>query len=496
MKIKQKIKQNNTTNNVKSLQIKRGHTKLILRDIHTGKEEVYEDDNMQTNAINEMLVDCGWLNRDNLDQNNLATQLLGGVMMFDQTITEDATIIDAPNGCTMIANASYGVSSGTSASDPTEMGSYTAGESGWEGNTLVLQYDWLASQGNSSSPIKCICATGKDWGYVGEGNAQSVLSRSSKVTPQLYGVITEYYVSGYPCRLSILDSSIYTVDFSDLANGNLTIRKYRLPLTKVNLRGTQSNPVILSEVTISAPEHMTSSNIHVIRDTGNKLMVNNSSTSTSAVWGTDYTQYLWEIDPVTATATETVIANTSGTDELKSMCNCVWMGDDCVAFISGTEGYITRDGRKIYSMKRTNGTWGNIQVCDSPFGIYGNRIDTGWYHSVRTWQNRALVYGQYYSGEYYYNELMFDYDLNKCWLTNGTSQRSGELGAYSEVHDAPMICYQRYLSTSNPVVYRIRINRHQACIATINNLASPVQKTPDKSMTLQYTFEFIEDDEE
>ena len=81
----------------KVLQIRKGETTITLRDAD-GHEEVYHDRNMQTNAINEMLRNCGWLNRDNLDQTNLATQLLGGVLLYHDAITEDATVVVAPAG--------------------------------------------------------------------------------------------------------------------------------------------------------------------------------------------------------------------------------------------------------------------------------------------------------------------------------------------------------------------------------------------------------------
>ena len=100
--------------------IKSGKILLELKDIKTGKVEKVFEHNMQTNAIDEMVTNCGWLNNDNLDKSNLAEQLLGGVMLFDDDIDEDADIVYVPEGLTMVANGAVGtVNNG----NPTELGS-------------------------------------------------------------------------------------------------------------------------------------------------------------------------------------------------------------------------------------------------------------------------------------------------------------------------------------------------------------------------------------
>ena len=298
----------------KVLQIRKGETTITLRDAD-GHEEVYHDRNMQTNAINEMLRNCGWLNRDNLDQTNLATQLLGGVLLYHDTITEDATVVVAPAGNAMTANACHGIGNGESEGDPTEMGSYVAGESGWQNDgSLLLVFEWTTSQGNGT--ISAVCATNKEYGYCGEGNANN-LQRSTKQSLTLSGTATLYTIQGVPCKLSLSDSSVYGIAL-DQENETITIRKYRLPLSKVNIKGTPTAPVVLSETEIAMPAHMVGATIGGYESTGGiqdidgHLIVLNTATPSSGYWGTDYTQYMWDIDPAAGTVTESTLLNTSG----------------------------------------------------------------------------------------------------------------------------------------------------------------------------------------
>lgn len=480
----------------KVLQIRKGETTITLRDAD-GHEEVYHDTNMQTNAINEHLRNCGWLNRDNLDQTNLATQLLGGVLLYHDSITEDANIVVAPAGNAMTANACHGVGNGESEGDPTEMGSYVAGESGWQNDgSLLLVFEWTTSQGNGV--ISAVCATNKEYGYCGEGNANG-LQRSSKQSLTLSGTATPYTIQGYPCKLSLTDSSVYGITL-DQANETITIRQYRLPLTKVNIKGTPAAPVVLSETEIAMPAHMVGATIGSYESTGGvqdvdgHLIVLNTATVSSGYWGTDYTQYMWDIDPTAGTVTESTLLNTSGVATLHCIENPMWMGRDCVAFVDGYEGSrydYYRDTRKIYSMKRTEGVWGAIQACDNPYGQehtsnYGNVRGIGWdYGNAITVGKGIVVTGKTGGG----NNLLFDYETNTALVTNG-NWTTGYLHTLMPT-DAPLIGYT-YSGTTDGNA--ITIVRKQTCISTINNLGTPVTKTADKTMKLQYRFEFEEDE--
>lgn len=470
----------------------KGETKIILTD-KSGKREVYRDTNMITNALVEHLENCGFLNTPNVNQNNLIEQLLGGIMAFDNTITENASQTFVPAGLRMTANGCVGVDND---GIPLELGSYNDVQSGWINGKYVQTYDYTYTQANGT--IACVCLTGKDWGYVGEGNSlENSGVASTQKQPSLYGTPTNYRILGVPCRLSLTDSSIYGIDFSDVSNGNITIRKYRLPIDEINLQGTQTAPYVLSETTISAPTGFPAvedSSSYVpcvsrgtVYDTGETLAILSVNTEGST-WGSGYTQTLWEIDPVTATITTSTLANTSG-DTLHAMCFPIWFGKDKVAFIDGYDGYTygssygLRDGRKIYSMSRTGGTWGNMRSCTNPIGVNTENNDCGWISPNRVTSGRALVYGGT-------GDIMYDFTLNEAYQVNGYHNNR-----IQESLDAPMIGYKAYSSYESGVIYyQLNLYRHESYIATINNLATPITKTAQKTMVIVYTLTFLDTD--
>lgn len=467
----------------------KGHTDIILTNVKTGEVERHSDDNMVTNAIAEYLANCGFLNANNVDQDNMVVKLLGGVMAFDEPLTESATIVKVPGGFAMIANGCVGVDND---SEVLECGSFSDSESGWQQDGSYVQtYDYSTSQANGK--ISCVCLTGQDYGYMGEGNSLSGLNRLSPRNLTQVGNVTEYSITGFPCRLSVSDSSVYGIDFSDIANSNITIRKYRLPLTKVNLKGTKSAPALLSETTITAPSSLVTEWSGISYDNGciedNEGILSILSMPTSSGWGSGYTQYLWEIDPVNATIVESTLSNTSG-DDLYGIFLPMWMGKDCLAWINGygRDGWYN-DARYIYSMKRTNGVWSNIQKCENAFGTYNSMFrSAGWSYRFRSADDRVLIYGQKWNGSTYeYAILNFDYTANKIYMTNGMTQQSL---MYHRSADKPLVKYWGRSLGDN--AYGININRDETYIATINNLATPVQKTPEKTMKIVYRLTFTD----
>ena len=472
----------------------KGHTDIILTNVKTGEVERHSDDNMLTNAIAEYLASCGFLNANNVDQDNMVVKLLGGVMAFDEAISESATQVFAPDDLEMIANGSVGVDN---VSEVLELGSYSETESGWQQDGSYVQtYDYSTTQGNGT--IACVCLTGQDFGYVGEGNSLSGEVMESRRNLTQYGTVTQYTINGVPCRLDFANSTIYGVDFSDIGNNNVTIRKYRLPVTKVNLKGTKTAPVILSETTIQAPtalvDELTKTGYVTlpsmgdgsIQDVDGHLMILKRNDDPNA-WGNGFTQYLWDIDVVNATIAESTLVNSSG-ETLHSICYPVWLTKDRIAFIDGWDGYsyqAKKYGQYVYSMQRTNGTWGSMQKCSNPIGAtaeQGQR-NCGWNCKIRSSSKRAVV-------DAYGYMVIFDFAKNKVYTTNGGVNYT-QMPSYNMAYDKPLIKYMATGATAlQPHV--IYVCRDETYIATINNLATPVQKTPEKTMKIVYRLTFTD----
>ena len=163
----------------------KGHTEIQLRDARTGRlVQRTHDDNMVTNGVAEFLKNHGVLNDTpfvSAVRENLITELMGGILLFNDTLTENASNTRLTDGVKMTANAAYGTAH---TGDPSELGSYDANETGWQNanhSVYRLVYTWTTSQGNGV--IKSAALTSRVHGIVGEGNSQSGATLSSPVDP-------------------------------------------------------------------------------------------------------------------------------------------------------------------------------------------------------------------------------------------------------------------------------------------------------------------------
>lgn len=152
----------------------KGHTRIELTSVKTGKKKVIEHDNtFQSAVLTKQLRSLGaaknspW-NNTTWAGRQLWRNLCGGILLFRDAIDltgGDVEYMPATNA--MTANGAYGVSN---SSTPVELGSFNSVESSTGGkNSLVFVYDWDTSHGNGT--IGCVCLTSETGGYIGYGNA-------------------------------------------------------------------------------------------------------------------------------------------------------------------------------------------------------------------------------------------------------------------------------------------------------------------------------------
>jgi len=461
-----------------------GHTTILLKNVKTGEVERFEDDNMMTNAIQSYFTNCGFLNYPNLDKNTLVETLLGGVLLFDDEITESATQVRVPSGVKMVANCCVGQNS---ALEPTEMGIYSEEESGWQNDGSYQQtYDWTTSRGNGT--IACVCLTGKAHGYVGEGNSTSNVRTSSRQNDfGLTGsVTTQSGILGDIFHIDLTDSSCYAFDLTDAAtNGYGVLRKYRLPISKLRLDATMSAPVVLSETQVQLDEYfigVLTTNDYSIRVEPNdgKLVLwnihNVISVSTQPDWGTTWTQYVWELTH-TGTITRTTLQNNSGLS-LKGLQAAHFDGN-YIFFVDAFGSNLYRsqvDTTTIYIYNRTSNA---ITAVTNPNGYaaaasyysgmwQGRLASAGWTLRSKSGDGRIITSGDFPvvvdgAGTVFANNA--DTDGTQFFPVSGLISQSGA-----------------------------NLYRDQAYIATINNLETPIVKTAEKTMKVVYKITFDEEE--
>ena len=152
------------------MQTIKGHTKIILTDVRSGKKKIVEHDNtFQASYLANMLRSFGVANASPWSNETFAANafwrnMCGGIFLFRDPITAPCEYM--PAGNLMVANSAYGVEN---LSQPSELGSYNSIESALSGAGITIVYDWGTSQGNGT--ISCVCLTSEIGGYIGYGNA-------------------------------------------------------------------------------------------------------------------------------------------------------------------------------------------------------------------------------------------------------------------------------------------------------------------------------------
>lgn len=161
----------------------KGHTKIELTDVKTGKKQIIEKDNaFQAGVLAKYMRSMGAYNNNPYANSTWAGQpiwrnLCGGIFCFRDPIDNSEDEVEyMPAGNEMVANGAYMVNN---AGTPIELGSYNEVESSTSGNdSVTFVYDWLTSQGNGT--ISCVCLSTEIGGYIGYGNPSGVAASTKK----------------------------------------------------------------------------------------------------------------------------------------------------------------------------------------------------------------------------------------------------------------------------------------------------------------------------
>ena len=149
----------------------KGKTIIELTDVKTGEVERHESDNMITNALYHIFEPFGHYKKPDklLTSSEMIPfyqNLLGGLLLFDGEIQENAEQIYAPSSVNLTACGVYGRQNDTT---NTCRGDYnmTESEVNLSSKYVKFVYDFTTSQGNGN--IACVALTSKRAGYCGYG---------------------------------------------------------------------------------------------------------------------------------------------------------------------------------------------------------------------------------------------------------------------------------------------------------------------------------------
>lgn len=477
----------------------KGHSKIELKDIQTGDVQVFENDNLVTNALSEYLKCTGisdtTLFNATTVKNPLWQKLLGGILLFDTALEEsvDNIFLPAPP-VKMIGN---GTAFYSTSGVVTELGNWNEQESGiQEDGSLKLVWDYGTNQANGT--IACACLTSADAGYIGCGNAASKERYAAVATNG--NTIQDYFAANtfkqikvpfqyiYVIYADYVNNCIYYVDADSMkynaataekhwyTTGTILIHKYRFGLSGIDVHISEKveNPVETYEITLP---------------------------DTIKNWiGSDYASYSFEIT-VDENYETYIVFNKNASGELAAN------GDFYIMKINSlTEGTTT-----VYHMTNTAGY--AVYVCYTIVKV--SNIFGGYYYTKRTGNNVNYItrfklndstdideigyatLGANIPHQYIIGRNLYCSTGAALYRVNTVSKelevQNGVYGHSSDIEkialkSAPLL----YLMSGTPsyqnhITY---IERNHMYLATINNLSEPVVKTASKTMKVTYTVTF------
>lgn len=481
-----------------------GHMDITLTNVKTGEVEEIHHDNIITNAIQYYFANCGFMNYPSIDKAQLVELLMGGIMCFDDVIDGDdpsPTTVHAPAGLKMTANAAQGYTSNLDGEQGTATANTTTTTyNGWQADGSYLHtYEWNTGQGNGA--ISSVCLAGRNYAWAGEGNSTSLRRHGTKadITNLAGGANSHSGVTGYPFNINLTDSTCHTfaietrTDQEEQTYTTGVLRQYRLPITKLDLRGKPTAPVLISEDEVEIDSDLINATCKLTQPLGTKLLIwNNAKASSSSgplpTWGSNYTQYLWELSP-DGTLTKTTVTNTTG-DTLCCLGPAIFDGNYCYFIKTASHQvsgyyYYRADlyASTVYIWNRTSGVMtkvinpytiqGAITIGDAfaDLNYRNNNYQLGWVFHHGTGEGKIITTGTYPIAIDAVNEDVYPTNANETYLGN-------------------------MFGTLSPLIRAIGLNlyRDQGYIASINNLDSPVVKTSEKSMKITYRITFEEEE--
>lgn len=436
----------------------KGHTEIQLTDVRTGKVKTYHDDNMMTNGLAEFMKNhgmlCGTPFTDAV-KNDLINTLLGGILLFDTALTENANNTRLTDGIKMTANACQGV---THTGDPSELGSYDANESGWQNDEHTVYrhvFTWTTSQGNGR--IASACLTSKPHGYIGEGNSTSKTRLVGSFNPTTYA--SEVNLSTAKLPFMVLDNEIFYISY-DSSGDSLTISKSHVTDTECDMRdmGAQENTIVEDLLTINNP---TSTVFQSLSYVCARVMTNSVVISFSPYPYGNQRRIVLTF-PRDFSALTSYIEVTTAATSIAEFYNFSFLTADATHLIAGG-----RDG-KVYKINLANLADVSEVGNDSALTVTDivEMFSTGKRH--------------------YFHNVVYDETLNAFYPLNVSEWRANTA---NDVYKDDRSLYIRP-NPYNYYPYNVNGGRRNDYLATINNLSSVVTKDTTQTMKVIYTLTF------
>ncbi len=476
----------------------KGHTKIELRDVKTGKVQVIDEDNMVTLGLQKMLQPFPFFNSF---KKNIIGYAIGGVLLFEDSIEENIENYIPPAGNKMIGKGAYGF---TYTGEVVEFGSFNNVESGLqEDGSAKLVWDFNTSQANGK--ISCVSLTSLLGGYLGLGD--SVYEYSSEKKYNLLdniGGLDNTTTDGV-LYMSFSDNiCIFEKTFKEnypADTGILSFVKTRIPISNISLfdsciylnnsyNGTalQIDQTKAEEINISIPQKVLST----FKAGSSNFSYNGGVVKYFADGKIRYIFYSAENVPVNGIFHLCIIDAKTNQMEVKDIINTA-IG---TIYISSLKyGYKTYrstfetvttmavTSKYIFCFAKKNNVWEMVRINvkdNSDISVLDYTLDSfNDFRFIFTSEEKIIFKDRTNTGyildtesciisKFNYSALMLDYE---------------GLHYACQLQGNPMILY----SFGYYKAAKRSLNTYPVPILTINNLAEPVTKTSAHTMKVTYT---------
>ena len=482
----------------------KGTTKIILTNVETGEREVHKDDNLITNALDKIINIHMAMNIAPNDQNLLpiATQALGGIMLFDGELTENPDNIHFPTEAHLVGYASVDVNT-----QDKYRGSWNSVESGKTATGYVSVWDFGTTQANGT--IKSVARTNR-WGgqnplYYYRANTYGTTNNGTPVGDQgwcpirydgEYVYMLKANTSSHVMRLARVKIPMLrfgVADYSGVARTYEVIASWSTDLTDYTYYDSQSKK---ESGTDPHTQYVYADNVQYYEDghDGYIYCMGFGARRSYNSYGYDITYFTINYGDGSYDKSETVRLSSGLNYYADSYANEFYFAARYCGHVHNGVLYRMRNNRKVVDIIPLSNVASYRAIRIIADGVSDYIEDLNYcrphnggvwleiYHYTSTSYNRrnGILYpdGVYVIPEYSYQG------------TNNNHNSDYKYYNYGRTVDDDLTSWGWYDDDELTRLWEANY------LGTINNLSSPITKTAAQTMKIVYTLTDVEDEEE
>lgn len=501
----------------------KGSAVIELTDVKTGKKEIVKHDNLVTNAVPSILNEnpFAWQLKTSYNSSYFAGNMLplcpnlfGGILLYEDAIPEDVNQLFAQSTNKLVGYSSNNVNSKTDVM----RGSMNQTESGVleDGSGYRFVFDFTTSQANGT--ISSVGLTSKWGGMAGYGSTEWPNTQSPTVYYEDPGYVQIDYFASYPYMTLLHYNEETGIATSMYVSGQNTITTSRIQMHTQNW--ALSRKLDLFDATKIVETQIIETDVFAGSvDSKYSMYYNFCDSKDGYIWGFEHAggvegnssgsasinwikikvddltfeEGTWSVDGQlysmgrhpknfgTANFYYMDWSNSAVLDGYLYCLNYSLTGVYKINLSNVTDiKFIEHPDKKIYTYSTSNSNY-YYYYAISNLSVLGNRIClwNGWVNVDEIVKNAFSVS----------NEAQSNSMLNDGWIyASSIGGHPQHLCAGSRGIDIGVFTLKAngYVSDKGYGYIRSRILLNSPYLATINNLATPVQKTADKTMKITY----------